>query len=75
MGKISFTEGLILVLGLLWLLGFFRKLSVSDGSTRKSASPPPPRSRVPKPRPSLHKPPRKRYGDDQSEYVDYEDLN
>lgn len=75
MGKVNFWEGLIILVGILWLLGIFRGFVVPvNVRTRQDAPPPEPPFKGNEVN-GTHKPvKRKPYGDDNSEYVDYEEI-
>jgi len=71
MGKISFFEGMMILLGILWLLGVFRGFVIPVPIKTQRENPPPP------PPPPTIKPQKQvspKYGDDQSEYVDYTEI-
>lgn len=71
MGKISFFEGMMILLGILWLLGVFRGFVIPVTiRTHKEKSPPV----APEPQLKQHKQVSPKYGDNQSEYVDYTEI-
>jgi hypothetical protein len=68
MGKIGFLEGALIILGILWLLGIFRGFVIPVTIKTQRENPPPP----PPVKPQKQVSPK--YGDDQSEYVDYTEI-
>jgi hypothetical protein len=68
MGKIGFLEGALIILGILWLLGIFRGFVIPVTIKTQRENPPPPPTVKPQKQVSP------KYGDDQSEYVDYTEI-
>lgn len=71
MGRVNIIEALVILIAIMWLLGYFRRLSASANKTQNPA----PGQNRGQQVGGQHKPSKPgKYGDDNSEYIDYEEV-
>jgi hypothetical protein len=69
MGKVNIWEILIIAVAIMWLLGVFRRSAKPAGPAKKTES-----SKAQELHGQTKPTKEKRYGDNDSEYVDYEEV-
>lgn len=75
MGKINFWESMLILVGVLWLLGIFRGFVIPVSVRTRHEKEPEDRPLRGNEVNGVHKPVKgKRYGDDDAEYVEYEEV-